>query len=555
MTRARGGLRAAMLAFLGAACVACAHPWVVERAYGGDVVEGRYVAPEGYAAFLRGAIAQAEGRQVEALRGYRDAAERDPGSPEPWTRMAEVRCSMAGRHVDHLARAPEGRPGEVANGERALDRALALAPGYAPAWAVRAACAEARGDGRTAREAAARAAELDPRGDGANILLARSAEGVAASADARAVLVALTVTAADPVAAWNALALWAEAHGDVALWARALVELARRAPERRAAIARSAEELAGAGSLGEARAVAAAAVEASESPLPADLPLAARLALDEAVARRDGAALRRRATRARLPLDEAGGRALLGGERALAHDVTAAAAAADPGALGARLVLAVADGGDLLGAAASMQPGDTPASAAALIAFGVALLHVAPPAEARAALAAAPRLPVVAGDDRVVRAAVDLASRGVLPGDALPPDGALELSVIAGVPPAARRGAADPVAAADALDLRHRYLSLALTQPDSADLRAMAERLRSVSATDPVVAAAAAIVQLTAGLRVAPDAPRALLARNPADPLLAATALRLAEKAGDADVARRAREALGVFGTTRRTVE
>jgi hypothetical protein len=554
MTRTARAVRAALALVTTAGCSGCAHPWVVQRAYGGSVVEGRYVAPEAYAAFLRGAIAEAEERPVEAFRAYQDAAERDPGSPEPWTRMAEVRCS-SGVVADAVA------------GERAVQHALTLDPDYAPGWVARSACAAVRGDGRAARAAAARAAQLDPRGDGANILLARSGDGAAASADARAILVALTVTATDPVAAWNALATWAEAHGDVALWARALVDLVRLAPERRGVIARSAEALAGAGSLGEARAVAAAALEAGESPWPAGLALAARLAVDEAIARRDVTGVRRRATRGRMPLDEAGGRALLGGERALARDLVAADAAADPGAFGARLVLAVADGGDLLGAAASVQPGDTPASPAALIAFGAALLQGTPPDDARAALAAAPRLPIVAGDDRVIRSAVELASQGALPAGALPPDGALELSVIVGASPVlagaspavagaspAVGGARRDSAAGDGLDMRHRYLALALGHPGAPELRALGDSLRSVAGSDPVVAAAVAIAQLAGGAHIPPDAPGALLARNPADPLLAAVALRLAERVGDAEVARRARAALTVVGATRRTV-
>jgi hypothetical protein len=362
--------------------------------------------------------------------------------------------------------------------------------------------------------------------------------------------VALTVTAVDRVAAWSALASWAEAHGDVALWTRALIVLARVAPERREAVAHSAEELAGAGDVGEARMVAAAAREASESPLPPRFALAARLALDEAIARHDAGAVRRRATRGRLRLDEAAGRALLGGERALAREL-ASAAASDPGALGARLVLAVADGADLLGAATSARAGDTPASAAALVAFGVALMHVASSTQARAALISLPRLPLVAGDDRVVRPAVELVSRGMLPGDALPPDGVVELFVVTGPTVAPLAVAPDDAA----LDRRHHYLALALTQPSSPLVRELAGRLRAVSPTDPVVAAATAIAQLAEGGPIAADAPRTLLARNPADPLLAAVALRLAEKVGDADVARRARETLSALGAPRHNVE
>jgi tetratricopeptide (TPR) repeat protein len=533
MTRGKGAL-AALLVSTG---LGCAHPSVVERAYGGDVIAGRYVSPEAYAAFLRGAIAEAEHHPADALKAYAEAAERDPASPEPWTRMAEVWCSPG--------------QGGAADAERALGHALELDATYARAWAVKAACAASRSDAVGEGAAAARAVQLDPQGDGANVLLARAGDAGPAAARSRELLVALTVTAADPVAAWGALAAWAESHGDVALWTRALVELARVAPERREVIAHAAEELAGAGDVGEARTVAAAALEASESPLPARLALAARLALDEAVARHDARAVHHRATRGRLPLDEAAGRALLGGQRALARDLASTAATADAGALGARLVLAVADGADLLGAAVSARAGDTPASGAALVAFGAALMHVASPAQARATLASIPRLSMTSGDDRVMRPAVELVSRGVLSGDALPPDGVVELFVVTGSATAHLSVAPDDAA----LDRRHRYLALALTQPSSPLLRELAARLRAVSPTDPVVVAATAIAQLAEGGPIAPDVPRVLLARNPADPLLAAVALRLAEKVGDADVARRARETLSALGAPRRSVE
>jgi hypothetical protein len=76
----------------------------------------------------------------------------------------------------------------------------------------------------------------------------------------------------------------------------------------------------------------------------------------------------------------------------------------------------------------------------------------------------------------------------------------------------------------------------------------MAKRLARVAAVDAVVASAEALVQLGAGGAISPDAPRALLERNAADPLLAATALRLAERVGDRDVARRARQVLTALG-------
>ena len=75
----RGVLALAATAF---ACGACVHPATVERAYGGDVVQGRYVPPEAYAAFLRGALAEASGKVDDAVSSYREAARDDPASPE-----------------------------------------------------------------------------------------------------------------------------------------------------------------------------------------------------------------------------------------------------------------------------------------------------------------------------------------------------------------------------------------------------------------------------------------------------------------------------------------
>jgi hypothetical protein len=153
---------------------------------------------------------------------------------------------------------------------------------------------------------------------------------------------------------------------------------------------------------------------------------------------------------------------------------------------------------------------------------------------------AVPHVQPVAGDDRVVRPAVELVSRGVLPAALLPPDGAVELSAIHGDRPA------EPL---PPLDARHEYLALALAHPESPRARELGERLAPARISDVAVAAAWCLVRLARG---APpldvDAARALLALDPADPLLAAIALRLAVKVGDADVARRARAALAADG-------
>jgi tetratricopeptide (TPR) repeat protein len=516
----------------------------VDRAYGGTIVPGRYVEPEAYAAFLRGAIAQAAGDSREALAAFQEARRVDGDSPEIWTRVGEVRCAMAARNGD---------------ADHDFARALDLDPRYARAWSARARCAALRGDEAGARTAAEKAAALDPSADGANVLLARTSSGggpardAAAAADVRQRLLALTSTARDPLTAWEALAAWAEAQGDVPLWARALRETVRLAPGRRVAIARAAQELAGAGAWAEARAVGAAAVDADGRPFDGQAALACalavRLALDEAVTQADLPLVRRRATRARLPLDEAAGRALLAGATAMARALASEVADGDPTARGARLVLAAASGDNasVVHAAFQVRPGDAPVSAAALVSFGQALSHSDSPEEARGALSAIPHADLVAGDALVVRSAVELVARGALGASLLPPEGAVEL--------AALRGEAPPEPL-PRLDARHEYLALALAHPDAPRVRALEARLASSAKSDAVVAAATSLLRLARG-DPPPDAQsaRALLAIDPADPLLAAIALRLADRVGDADAARRARAALAAFRYTSTSAE
>jgi hypothetical protein len=357
-------------------------------------------------------------------------------------------------------------------------------------------------------------------------------------ASVREALLALTRTAPDRVVAWEALASWAQAHGDVASWASALRELVRLAPARRAAAARAAEELAGLGAIGSARSVAAAAVDAAESPMSADAPLAARLAVDEAIARGGADEVRRRATRARVGLGEAAARALLGGKPTLARALAGEVAAAAPTARGARLVLAASGAADVIAASVDARAGDALPSAAEVVAFGVAFAAAGPSPGVLAAIAHEPLVP---GDDRTVRPAVELVSRGLLDADVLPPGGAVELAALGGALPT-DRGPLDP---------RHEYLALALTHPDAPRARELRVQLVAVGGDDPIVAASSALVDLAAGGAIAAGAPRALLSRDPADPLLAATALRLAEKTGDADVERRARAVLAALGGRR----
>ena len=144
--------RALFLGSLVAILSACAHESRIERAYDGHVVDGRYIAPQAYAAFLRGTIASAQGDPKGALDAFDEAARLDPTSAEVWTRMGDVRCRSNARdeHAD-----------------RDFARALALDPTYARAWGAKARCALARGDAAGARAAAERASRTDPTADGA----------------------------------------------------------------------------------------------------------------------------------------------------------------------------------------------------------------------------------------------------------------------------------------------------------------------------------------------------------------------------------------------------
>ncbi len=509
------------------ALVACGPASRVERVYDGHSVEGRAIEPERYTAFLRGALAEASGDLTGALAAYGAAAQDDPVSVEIWTRLGDVRCRLSVRD---------------ASADCSFARAIDLDSAYAPAWSAKARCLLARGDVAGARVAALRAAQVGPAADGASVLLAKTLPRASADeAAARRAFVALTVTARDPLVAWESVGAWAEDRGDVALRVRALVELARLAPSNRDAIARSAEDLAGAGELGAARAVASAAAEAEGQPLAGEpRRLAARLALDQSIAGRDEQAVRRRLTRVHVGLDEAAGRALLAGARVLAVALASACARADPAARGARLVLAAGQGEDLQAAASDRRPGDSPASAAAFVAFGVALLHATTAASARSALSAIAHEELVGGDDRVVRPAVELAWRGALAPETLPPEGMVELAALRGtLPPPSGEG--------QPLDARHAYLALALSAPSTPVAHQLAARLGPGAGIDPLVAAASALMDLAAGPSRVRAAASVLLARDPGDLVLAVTALHVAKRTGDADGARRAREALRAF--------
>lgn len=527
----------ALAAGIALAVNGCATAPTVSRLYDGRAIEGRYVESDAYAALLRGAIAEATGDARGALASYDRAARSDPHSPELDARIGAVRCALD----PHDARADE-----------AIRDALRADASYAPAWEAEASCAAARGDRADAERAAHRAWEVRrARGDD-GVRPALLSGAVARDPVAAAAVDLLLATARDPAAAVEAVAAWAREHDAVTLWASALRAQLAVAPSSRSAVAQQVDDLAGMGLASEARAVAAAVADVRDADEPlscARCELARRLAVDEAIARDDAATARRRAVRMRLTLAELGARWLLAARpdraRAVARDV----ADADGTAVEPRLLLAAIDPSTGTGNGRALTA-TAPVSAATWFAWAAALTHGAPVDAVRATLLAVPREQAAPDDDVVLRREVDLAVRGVLPDNGLSPDAAVEVHAVRWATQTAGAIGLAPPQETDDLgaplpDLRHELLRLAIARAASPRARDLAARLGRLSPRDRVVAAALGIESLRGAEAIDPSQPRQLLAIDPNDPLLAAVALRLAVKVGDADVVRQARAPLG----------
>jgi hypothetical protein len=535
--------RLALIAAL-IAPMACAR-YQVTRVVDGQIMLGEVIAPEAYASFLRGAIAEEARDFPRALAAYEDTGRLDSENPEVWTRIASVRCAINPRD----------------SGARwAAARALALDPDYAPAWTARAKCELARGEDRVSVERdALRAADDEPRAVEPQVELALIEDKhPVMSESARNRLVGLTLAHAASAVAWDALAAWAKGHGDAILRARAYSEVARYAPLRRAALAEEVKLLAGEGELPAARMLAGALVDApawgdrssgGQGTPPAAIPLVARLAVDEAILAGNVERVRRRATAAHLGLDEVGGRALLLDMPSMAQEIVAPLAAGDPGSVGARLVLAVAayDLRDSAGvaraltvSAGSHSPAIAPVetAASALLPFVRLVARALSARDARTVFDAMVCAPLVEGDPLVVPIAVDLAARGAMNATALPPDGLIELAI--------RTHVRLPVRSPDQ-DARHTLLALAWEKPEAPETQRLLHHLAPAVGRDPLVTVAAARIALAEG-NIADGTIARLLALGPLDPILVATALELAEKRGDSAMSANLRGRLGASG-------
>ncbi len=189
----------------------CSSLRTTERVFSGQKVEGHYIEPDAYAAYVEGAYREARGEWAQAEQAYRRALRSDGQSPQIWTRLGALACR------DSLPRAQEH-----------FERALALED-FAPAWVERARCLAARRRPREALQAALRGVRLDPRGAGSNLLLVRLYREASQPQLARAWLFAWLLLDPELEALSEQLSQESRSLADEQLTALARATLARRA--------------------------------------------------------------------------------------------------------------------------------------------------------------------------------------------------------------------------------------------------------------------------------------------------------------------------------------
>src|SRR5690606_32977568 len=158
------GRRVVPFALLASACRF--EPGPVTRVVDGVPREGRYVAPDAYAAYARGALHEARGELAAALAHYEAALREDPRSPEILARIGHLHCLRA--------RSPGDRAAQAAR--QAFARATALDPSSTVAWFESARCQRRQGNLDTALAQAHEAALLDPESIAASVLVAEICE-------------------------------------------------------------------------------------------------------------------------------------------------------------------------------------------------------------------------------------------------------------------------------------------------------------------------------------------------------------------------------------------
>lgn len=516
--RARAWIAGAALAVAG-----CAGDPTVVRVYDGRIVEGAFVPSEAYAAYLRGVLAEEAADLKSALSAYEEAARADDEDPEPLTRIGDVQCRLD----------PKSKSADAA-----FARALKIDPGYAPARMAEARCALARGAPSEGISALGKVAVSDRTSVSLEALFVKIAAARASSpedARARSRAIALTVASGESPASWDALTSWGRGKADYALLARGLIGLLRVAPARSREVEAGVLELLGAGQVSLAREVAAAIVDT-----PSDRGVAhvhdatvVRLAVDEALLAGDRARAERRATRGRVPLAEVAARALIAERADIAEPIARGLLEADPRSGGAAMVLAaILARGDKVSPFTSSLTNDQPPLACALV-VAERLTTLGNREVARAWIARVHPSAMSPHDPMLGPLAVDLAARGALPDESLSMELRLEL--------AARRREPPPVATSSSaergeLDAKHTLLWHVLVDPAGAPAKALLSRLHTSSDRDPIVGFSLVRAALASGDAKAWEPARRALASSPSHPLLLASALEIAKRAGKDDV-------------------
>jgi tetratricopeptide (TPR) repeat protein len=219
------------LVFAASLATGCASSTKVTRSVGGRLVRGRFVTDDAYAAYLRGALLEAQGHREAALVAYTEGVRHDPESPELLTRIGALVCDRT-----DAARA-SAKPGA------AFDQAAAIDPAYEEAWTERARCHLKRGQLADAEHAARTAVSLDPDRVETVLLLALVLERQEHIDEAGHWLRGLTVRNPASIEAQEAMLAFAERTHDEASKAgaeRALTDLGARANGRTAASGRAA---------------------------------------------------------------------------------------------------------------------------------------------------------------------------------------------------------------------------------------------------------------------------------------------------------------------------
>lgn len=200
---------------------ACAFgPGRVTRVADGVPYEGRYVPAEAYAAYARGAVAEAQGDRRGALHAYEEALSEDGNAAEVLVRLGALQCELAGSRVDRHARVARSR----------LSLATRLQPELSSAWFETARCEARLREPREALTAALEAAKLDPGSTRATLLVVELAQRIGDLERARLWLDAWVVRTPWSREAWTAMRDFGVRQRDAARHFRAEQELSKFAP-------------------------------------------------------------------------------------------------------------------------------------------------------------------------------------------------------------------------------------------------------------------------------------------------------------------------------------